>query len=113
MSQAGGECEGNIVNVFLEEKENQDDENDNNSVQLRFTRGEEEGEKDNKNDLTKELKSKKRTRTSKTSVEVESQRTTYIAVVKGTGGGEGLREETRENKSCLADVEVELLSLMP
>nr|VDC71753.1 unnamed protein product [Brassica rapa] len=34
MSQAGGECEGNIVNVFLEEKENQDDENDNNSVLL-------------------------------------------------------------------------------
>ncbi|CAF1825043.1 BnaCnng27600D [Brassica napus] len=85
MSQAGGECEGNIVNVFLEEKENQDDENGNNSVQLHFTGGEEEGNRENKNDLTKELKSKrKRTRTCKTSEEVESQRTTYIAVVKGT-----------------------------
>ncbi|CAF1961911.1 unnamed protein product [Brassica napus] len=84
MSQAGGECEGNIVNVFLEEKENQDDENNNNSVQLRFTGGE-EGNRENKNDLTKELKSKrKRTRTGKTSEEVESQRTTYIALVKGT-----------------------------
>ncbi|KAG2330560.1 hypothetical protein Bca52824_001740 [Brassica carinata] len=161
MSQAGGECEGNIVNVFLEEKENQDDENDNNSVQLRFTRGEEEGEKDNKNDLTKELKSKKRTRTSKTSVEkmnvhlrvlrslmpgsyvqrellqclelqkrklgtfpttmTSSSPITSVAnllningnVTELEGGGEGLREETRENKSCLADVEVELLSLMP
>ncbi|KAG2274446.1 hypothetical protein Bca52824_057001 [Brassica carinata] len=85
MSQAGGECEGNIVNVFLEEKENQDDENGNNSVQLHFTGGEEEGNRENENDLTKELKSKrKRTRTCKTSEEVESQRTTYIAVVKGT-----------------------------
>ncbi|KAH0901359.1 hypothetical protein HID58_040862 [Brassica napus] len=167
MSQAGGECEGNIVNVFLEEKENQEDENDNSSVQLRFTGGEEEGDRENKNDLTKELKSKKkRTRTSKTSEEVESQRTIYIAVVKGTqllqclesqkrqiilgetgnrqignmttamtssssitsvanpliisgnlieleGGGGGLQEETAENKPCLADVEVELLGLMP
>ncbi|CAN7070485.1 unnamed protein product, partial [Brassica oleracea var. botrytis] len=90
MSQVGGGCEGNIravLNVFLEEKENQEDENDNSSVQLRFTGGEEEGDRENKNDLTKELKSKKkrtRTRTSKTSEEVESQRTTYIAVVKGT-----------------------------
>ena len=29
------------------------------------------------------------------------------------GGGGGLLEETAENKSCLADVEVELLGLMP
>ncbi|KAF2531836.1 hypothetical protein F2Q70_00030211 [Brassica cretica] len=59
MSQAGGECEGNIVNVFLEEKENQDDENNNNSVQLRFTGGE-EGNRENKNDLTKEEENKNR-----------------------------------------------------
>ncbi|KAG2249539.1 hypothetical protein Bca4012_087123 [Brassica carinata] len=76
MSQVGGGCEGNIRAVRL-------DENDNSSVQLHFTGGEEEGDRKNKNDLTKELKSKKkrtRTRTSKTSEEVESQRTTYIAV---------------------------------
>ncbi|KAJ4872329.1 Transcription factor FAMA [Raphanus sativus] len=81
MSQEGGECEGNIGNVFLEEKENQDVENDNNSVQLRFIGGEEEEERENKNDTTKEVKSKrKRARTSKTSEEVESQRMTHIAV---------------------------------
>ena len=80
-SQEGGECEGNIGNVFLEEKENQEDENDNNSVQLRFIGGEEEEDRDNKNVTTKEVKSKrKRARTSKTSEEVESQRMTHIAV---------------------------------
>ncbi|KAF8107387.1 hypothetical protein N665_0122s0029 [Sinapis alba] len=204
MSQEGGECEGNIGNVFLEEKENQDEENDNNSVQLRFIGGEEEeGDRENKNDTTKEVKSKrKRARTSKTSEEVESQRMTHIAVERNRrkqmnehlrvlrslmpgsyvqrgdqasiiggaiefvreleqllqclesqkrrrilgetgnrqlgdmtttmtssspitsvanplistgnvteleGGGGGLREETAENKSCLADVEVKLL----
>ncbi|CAN6990507.1 hypothetical protein IGI04_002969 [Brassica rapa subsp. trilocularis] len=81
MSREGGECEGNIGNVFLEEKENQEDENDNNSVQLRFIGGEEEEDRDNKNVTTKEVKSKrKRARTSKTSEEVESQRMTHIAV---------------------------------
>ncbi|XP_033144212.1 transcription factor FAMA isoform X4 [Brassica rapa] len=162
MSQEGGECEGNIGNVFLEEKENQEDENDNNSVQLRFIGGE-EGDRENKNDTTKEVKSKrKRARTSKTSEEVESQRMTHIAVERNRrkqmnehlrvlrslmpgsyvqrgdqasiiggaiefvreleqllqclesqkrrrGGGGGIREETAENKSCLADVEVKLL----
>ncbi|CAH8261637.1 unnamed protein product [Arabidopsis lyrata] len=77
-SQEGGECGGNIGNVFLEEKEDQDD--DNNSVQLRFIGGEEE-DRENKNVTTKEVKSKrKRARTSKTSEEVESQRMTHIAV---------------------------------
>ncbi|KAL0699448.1 hypothetical protein Bca4012_055570 [Brassica carinata] len=81
MSQEGGECEGNIGNVFLEEKENEDEENDNNSVQLRFIGAEEKGDRENKNDTTKEVKSKrKRARTSKTSEEVESQRMTHIAV---------------------------------
>lgn len=80
-SQEGGECEGNIGNVFLDEKEDQDDENDNNSVQLRFIGGEEEEDRENKNVTTKEVKSKrKRARTSKTSEEVESQRMTHIAV---------------------------------
>ncbi|CAH8353583.1 unnamed protein product [Eruca vesicaria subsp. sativa] len=189
MSQEGGECEGNIGNVFLEEKENQDEENVNNSVQLRFIGGEEgeEGDREKENDTTKEVKSKrKRARTSKTSEEVESQRMTHIAVERNRrkqmnehlrvlrslmpgsyvqrgdqasiiggaiefvreleqllqclesqkrrrilgetgnrqtgditttmtssspieGGGGGLREETAENKSCLADVEVKLL----
>ncbi|ESQ37244.1 hypothetical protein EUTSA_v10002558mg [Eutrema salsugineum] len=81
MSQEGGECEGNIGNVFLEEKENQDDENDNNSVQLRFIGEQEDEDRENKNVTTKEVKSKrKRARTSKTSEEVESQRMTHIAV---------------------------------
>ncbi|KAJ4887253.1 Transcription factor FAMA [Raphanus sativus] len=82
MSQEAGECEGNIGNLFLEEKENQEDENDNNSVQLRFIGGEEEeDDRENKNVTTKEVKSKrKRARTSKTSEEVESQRMTHIAV---------------------------------
>ncbi|KAH0891875.1 hypothetical protein HID58_054304 [Brassica napus] len=203
MSQEGGDCEENIGNVFLEEKGNQDEENDNNSVQLRFIGGEEEGDRENKNDTTKEVKSKKkRARTSKTSEEVESQRMTHIAVERNRrkqmnehlrvlrslmpgsyvqrgdqasiiggaiefvreleqllqclesqkrrrilgetgnrqigdmtttmtssspitsvanplistgnvteleGGGGGIREETAENKSCLADVEVKLL----
>ncbi|KAF8117668.1 hypothetical protein N665_0008s0024 [Sinapis alba] len=77
MSQEGGECEGNIGNVFLEENENQEDENDNNSVQLRFI----EEDRENKNVTKKEVKRKrKRGRTSKTSEEVESQRMTHIAV---------------------------------
>ncbi|CAH8373763.1 unnamed protein product [Eruca vesicaria subsp. sativa] len=77
--ERGDQCEGN---VFLEEKENnQEDENDNNSVQLRFIGGGEEEDLENKNVMTKEVKSKrKRARTSKTSEEVESQRMTHIAV---------------------------------
>lgn len=79
-SQEGGDCGGNIGNVFLEEKDDQDDDNDNNSVQLRFIGGEDE-DRENKNVTTKEVKSKrKRARTSKTSEEVESQRMTHIAV---------------------------------
>ncbi|KAJ4894441.1 hypothetical protein Rs2_21235 [Raphanus sativus] len=78
MSQEGGGCEGNIGNVFLEEKDNQD-KNDNNSMQIRFIGGEECRE--NKNDTKKEVKSKrKRARTSKTSEEVENQRMAHIAV---------------------------------
>ncbi|CAH8261726.1 unnamed protein product [Arabidopsis lyrata] len=70
-SQEGGECGGNIGNVFLEEKEDQDD--DNNSVQLRFIGGEEE-DRENKNVTTKEVKSKrKRARTKKIDEEKEDQ----------------------------------------
>ncbi|XP_010513159.1 PREDICTED: transcription factor FAMA [Camelina sativa] len=80
-SQEGGDCGGNIGNVFLEEREDQDDDNDNKSVQLRFIGGGEEEDRENKNVTTKEVKSKrKRARTSKTSEEVESQRMTHIAV---------------------------------
>ncbi|KAJ0235366.1 Transcription factor FAMA [Hirschfeldia incana] len=79
MSQEGGGCEGNIGNVFLEERDNQEDKNDNNSMQLRLIGGEEDRE--NKNDTTKEVKNKrKRARTNKTSDEVESQRMAHIAV---------------------------------
>ncbi|CAH8361998.1 unnamed protein product [Eruca vesicaria subsp. sativa] len=79
MSQEGGGCEGNIGNVFLEEKDNQEDKNDNNSMQLCLIGGEKDRE--NKNDTTKEVKRKrKRARTSKTSEEVESQRMAHIAV---------------------------------
>ncbi|KAF8083952.1 hypothetical protein N665_0742s0003 [Sinapis alba] len=79
MSQEVGGCEGDIGNVFLEGKDNQKDENDNNSMQLRFIGGEEDRE--NKNVTTKEVKTKrKRARTSKTSEEVESQRMAHITV---------------------------------
>ncbi|KAG2307464.1 hypothetical protein Bca4012_083519 [Brassica carinata] len=93
--QEGGDCEGNIVNVVLEEKENQDDENDYNSMQLH---------RENKNDMTKEVKSKrKRARTSNTSEEVESQLMTHIAV-----------ERNRRSKNKQMNEHLRILrSLMP
>ncbi|CAN6852583.1 unnamed protein product, partial [Brassica oleracea var. botrytis] len=59
------------------------------TITRRFTGGE-EGDSENKNDMTKEVKSKNKQD-------------------KRRRGGGGLREETAENESCLADVEVKLL----